>query len=61
MCRLPEAWGTVIGKEKHTKGALVYKVDVEGGKVAVTCSTDGYVPTGYPKIEKFNQLLIAVP
>ena len=42
-------------------GALVYKIDVEEGKVAVTYSTDGYVPSRYPKIEKFDQLLIAVP
>ena len=61
MCRLPEACATVIGKENITMGALVYKIDVEGGKVAVTYSTDGCVPSRNPKIEKFDKLLVAVP
>jgi len=54
MCRLLEARGIVIGKEKTTMGALVYKIDVEGGKVAVTYSTDGCVPSRYPKYRKIR-------
>ena len=61
MCRLPEACVALIGEENITMGAIAYKIDVEGDKVAVTYSTDGKIPSEQPKVETFGKVLLAIP
>ena len=61
MSRLPEACVALIGEENITMGAIAYKIDVEGDKVAVTYSTDGKIPSGTPRVETFDKVLLAIP